>query len=78
MLKQKFLNILNKKMNMRFIILLQIENSFQWKQIKDMSNKPKDFEYELANLNHINGWGKSLDGLSKFSVQNLQSMQAVW
>ena len=38
-----------------------------------MSNKPKEFEYELANSNHMNGWGKRLDGLPQFSVQNMQN-----
>ena len=37
-----------------------------------MPNIPKDFEYELTNLNSVVGWSKSLDGLPQFSVQNIE------
>ena len=33
--------------------------------LKDMPNIPKDFEYELTNLNSVVGWSKSLDSLSQ-------------
>ena len=40
--------------------------------LKDMSHVPKDFEYELKNLNSVVGWSKSLDGLPQFSVENIE------
>ena len=40
--------------------------------LKDMPNIPKDFEYELTNLNPVVGWSKSLDGLHRFSVENIE------
>ena len=39
---------------------------------KDIPNIPKDFEYELTNLNSVVGWSKSLDGLPQFSVGNIE------
>ena len=45
-----------------------------WKKntLKDMPHVPKDFEYELTNLNSVVGWSKSLDGLPQFSVENIE------
>ena len=40
--------------------------------LKDMPHVPKDFEYELTNLNSVVGWSKSLDGLPQFSVENIE------
>ena len=40
--------------------------------LKDMPNIPKDFEYELINLNSVVGWSKRLDGLPQFSVENIE------
>ena len=40
--------------------------------LKDMPHIPKDFEYELTNLNSVVGWSKSLDGLPQFSVENIE------
>ena len=37
-----------------------------------MPHVPKDFEYELTNLNSVVGWSKSLDGLPQFSVENIE------
>ena len=37
-----------------------------------MQNIPKDFEYELTNLNSVAGWSKSLDGLPQVSVENIE------
>ena len=37
-----------------------------------MPNIPKDFEYELTNLNSVVGWSKSLDDLPQFSVENIE------
>ena len=43
--------------------------------LKDMPHIPKDFEYELTNLNSVVGWSKSLDDLPQFSVENIENMQ---
>ena len=43
--------------------------------LKDMPNIPKDFEYELTNLNSVVGWSRSLDGLPQFSLETLKNMQ---
>ena len=40
--------------------------------LKDMPHIPKDFEYELRNLNSVVGWSKSLDDLPQFSVENIE------
>ena len=40
--------------------------------LKKMPNIPKDFEYELSNLNSVVGWSKSSDGLPQFSVENVE------
>ena len=40
--------------------------------LKDMPDIPKDFEYELTNINSVVGWSKSLDGLPQFSVENIE------
>ena len=40
--------------------------------LKNMPNIPKDFEYELSNLNSVVGWSKSSDGLPQFSVENVE------
>ena len=40
--------------------------------LKDMPNIPKDFEYELTNLNSVVGWSRSLDGLPQFSLENIE------
>ena len=40
--------------------------------LKNMPNIPKDFEYELTNLNSVVGWSKSFDGLLQFSVENIE------
>ena len=40
--------------------------------LKDMPNIPKEFEYELTNLNSVVGWSRSLDGLPQFSLENIE------
>ena len=40
--------------------------------LKDMTNVPEDFEYELTNLNSVVGLSKSLDGLPQFSVEKIE------
>ena len=40
--------------------------------LKDMPHIPKNFEYELTNLNSVVGWSKSLVGLPQFSVENIK------
>ena len=39
---------------------------------KDIPNIPKDFEYELTNLNSVVDWSKSLDNLPQFLVENIE------
>ena len=39
---------------------------------KNMPDIPKDFEYELSNLNSVVGWSKSSNGLPQFSVENVE------
>ena len=40
--------------------------------LKDMLHVPKDFEFELTNLNSVVSWSKNLGGLPQFSVENIE------
>ena len=40
--------------------------------LKDMPHVPKDFEYELTNLNSVVSWSKNLDALPQFSAENIE------
>ena len=45
--------------------------------LKDMPNIPKDFEYELTNLNSVVGWSKSLDSLSQIVFVALAKVEGL-
>ena len=43
--------------------------------LNDLPNIPKDFEYELMNLNSVVGCSNSLDGLPQFSAENIEKYE---
>ena len=43
--------------------------------LNDLPNIPKDFEYELTNLNSVVGCSNSLDGLPQFSAENIEKYE---
>ena len=40
--------------------------------LKYMPHVPKDFEYELTNLNSVVSWSKNLDAFPQFSAENIE------
>ena len=41
--------------------------------LKNLPNAPNDFAFDLSNLSLIDGWSKSLEGMTSFSIEHIDS-----